>query len=64
MTLICYVLSSSHDGDQWDVSENIDWITLVKEDLGFRVNCEINNTLDTRSGNINLSGGGEMLVFR
>ena len=37
----------------------MDWITLVKEDLSFRVTCETNNTLDTRSGNINLSGGGE-----
>ncbi len=43
----------------WEVSENMDWITLVKEDISFRVTCETNNTLDTRSGNINLSGTGE-----
>ena len=36
----------------------MDWITLVKEDISFRVTCETNNTFDTRSGNINLSGNG------
>ena len=53
------VLTNYNACDTWEVSENMDWITLVKEDISFRVTCEANNTLDARSGNINLSGGGE-----
>ena len=53
------ILTNYNACDQWEVSENMDWITTVKEDLSFRITCEPNYTLVTRSGNINLSGGGE-----
>ena len=52
------ILTNYNGCDSWEVSENMDWITTVKEDLSFRVTCETNNTLNARSGNIFLSGGG------
>jgi len=53
------IITNYNACDTWEVSESMDWITLAKEDLSFRVTCETNNTLNTRNGNINLSGGGE-----
>ena len=44
--------------DTWKISEKMEWITLVKEDYSFRVICETNNTFDSRSGQINLTGNG------
>ncbi|MCK4700573.1 MAG: hypothetical protein KAT38_09570, partial [Bacteroidales bacterium] len=52
-------VATNYNGcDSWDVTEEIPWITLVKEDYSFRVTCETNNTFDTRSGYINLTGNG------
>jgi len=53
------IMTNYNACNTWEVSESMDWITLVKEDLSFRITCETNNTLGARSGNINLSGGGE-----
>ncbi len=53
------ILTNYNGCDTWEVSENMDWITLIKNDISFEVTCNTNNTLDIRSGNINLSGGGE-----
>ena len=52
------ILTNYNACDTWEVSENMNWITLAKLENSFEVTCNIKNTLNTRSGNIYLTGNG------